>query len=308
MIGGERAQLGDADLEVAQNLEEERFELGIGAVDFVDEEDDGLVAEDGLQEGALQEEAHREEDVFLVGEAVGGFGEGAGAGEGLLKLIAEQLGVQELLGVLPFVERFGLVEAFVALQTDEGTAERTGDGFGQFGFADAGGPFGEQRFAELLRQVDCCGDFVIGDVLLAAERVFGLFNRLVCARIVHVRGRLLWLLASGTRPLRYVVVYLTGTRFARHRNSWGAVHIWGGDCMEGNSCQRWLILFTSFGGGTGQAQGRHLPPADWRAKGRHKAGTYHPLIGGAKGRHKACPYLPLIGGRRTGTRPAPTFR
>ena len=71
----------------------------------------------------MQEEAHGEEDVFLVGETVGGFGERAGAGKGLLQLIAEQLCVQQLLGVLPFIEGLGLVETFVALEADECAAE-----------------------------------------------------------------------------------------------------------------------------------------------------------------------------------------
>ena len=197
VVGDQRAQLGHTDLEVAQHLEQESFELGVGAVDFVDEEHDGLVAEDRLQQGALQEEAHRKEDVLFVGEAVGSFGERAGAGQGLLQLIAEQLGVQELLSVLPLIESFGLVQSFVALQADEGTAERAGDGLGQFGLADAGRPFGEQGFAQLLRQVDGGGDFVIGDVLLLAKTVFRLFNRLKCARCIHVRGRLLGTVASG---------------------------------------------------------------------------------------------------------------
>ena len=35
--------------------------------------------------------------------------------------------------------------------------------------------------------------------------------------------------------------------------------------MEGNACQQWLILFTSFGGGTGQAQGLPLPSVEWAA-------------------------------------------
>ena len=68
----------------------------------------------------------------------------------------------------------------------------------------------------------------------------------------------------------------------------GAVHIWGGDSREGNSCRRCLKLFTGFG--RGQAQGPPLLNADWRAEGRHKAR----------------PYLTLIGEQRAGTRPAPT--
>ena len=121
-------------------------------------------------------------------------------------------------------------------------------------------------------------------------------------------------LVSSRRSLAYIPTFQ------------GAVHIWGGNSREGNSCRRWLKLFAGFGRGRGQAQGLPLPSADWRAEGRHKAGTYLPLIEGrgqaqglplpaadwrgrgqaqgrhlpsadwrAEGRHKACTYLPLIG-------------
>ena len=115
----------------------------------------------------------------------------------------------------------------------------------------------------------------------------------------------------------------------------GAVHIWGGNSREGNSCRR----------------RRNCWPALGEEEGRHKACPYLPLFGGqgagtrpaptgalggragtrpdptfrclegrgqaqglplpfavwrAGGRHKACPYLPLFGGQGAGTRPAPT--
>ena len=84
--------------------------------------------------------------------------------------------------------------------------------------------------------------------------------------------------------------YSTLVRYFRVFRMFGAVHIWGGDSREGNSCRWCLKLFTGFG--RGQAQGLPLPAADWRAKGRHKA----------------CPYRPLIGEQRAGTRPAHTVR
>ena len=34
-----------------------------------------------------------------------------------------------------------------------------------------------------------------------------------------------------------------------------AVYVWGGNSVEGNLCQRWVLLFSGFGG-SGQAQGR----------------------------------------------------
>ena len=45
--------------------------------------------------------------------------------------------MQELRGMVPFVQGFALLHAVVALQTDEGTRQDFRQGFGKFGFTDA---------------------------------------------------------------------------------------------------------------------------------------------------------------------------
>ena len=75
----QRAQLGHADLEVAQDFEQEGFELGVGPVDLVDQQDGRLLAQDGPEQRTLEQEAHGEEDIFLACQPVGGLGQAAGA-------------------------------------------------------------------------------------------------------------------------------------------------------------------------------------------------------------------------------------
>ena len=48
LAGAERAQLGDAHLEVGEHLEEEGLELGIGLVHLVDQQDDLARRRDGV--------------------------------------------------------------------------------------------------------------------------------------------------------------------------------------------------------------------------------------------------------------------
>ena len=77
-----------------------------------------------------------------------------GAGDHLADLVLEDLGVEELLGVLPLVERLGLVEPLVALEADQLVVERAGEHLGELGLADAGRPFDQDRLLEAARQVD----------------------------------------------------------------------------------------------------------------------------------------------------------
>ena len=61
---------------------------------------------------------------------------------------------QQLLGVVPLVQRAGLVDALVALQPDQPGVRRRGDGLGQLGLADAGGALDQQRLAEAVGEED----------------------------------------------------------------------------------------------------------------------------------------------------------
>src|SRR6185312_14776634 len=101
LLGADRlAELGDRHLEVRQELEQERLELVVGAVDLVDEQDDRAVVLDRLEQRPAQQEAAREQ-LALVDAALGG---------------AER---EELARVVPVVQRLVDVDALVALQADQ---------------------------------------------------------------------------------------------------------------------------------------------------------------------------------------------
>ena len=93
--------LGDRDLEVGEHLEQEGLELVVGAVDLVDEQDDGLLGGDRLQQRPADEELGPEELLLVDGALLRG------------------ADVQQLAGVVPLVDGVGDVEALVALQADQ---------------------------------------------------------------------------------------------------------------------------------------------------------------------------------------------
>src|SRR4051812_37942699 len=136
--GFEQAELGDRDLEVAEELEQHRLELLVGLVDLVDEQDDRVLGGDRAHQRALEEELLAE-DVVLHLLPAGTLGLG--------------LDAQQLLAVVPFVERLGLVEALVALQAHEAAVEVLRQRTGELRLADAGRALDEDRLAELGGQV-----------------------------------------------------------------------------------------------------------------------------------------------------------
>src|SRR5205823_8801814 len=70
-------------------------------------------------------------------------GEASGAGEKLAELVAKDLGVEELLRVLPLVESFRLVESFVALESHHRPPGGGRGGARELGLADSGRPLDE---------------------------------------------------------------------------------------------------------------------------------------------------------------------
>ena len=142
---------GNRDLEVRQDLEEEALELDVGAVDLVDEEDGGpLRLGDGLEQRALQEEVLRE-DVRLLRRH-----------RPLVPLL--QPDPEDLLRVVPLVERRRRVEALVALEPDQVRPVDPGQDLGDLGLADARVPLDEERLPQRRRQVHRRRDGRVGDV------------------------------------------------------------------------------------------------------------------------------------------------
>ena len=150
--------LRNGDLEIAQNLEQERLELGIGLVDLVDQQHDRPRGSDGLQQRTGLEEALREKGVRLHGDPVHGLQDGAGPGDDLVDFFLDHLGVEQLLGVLPLVERLGLVQPLIALQPDERPAQAAGHRLGQLGLTHSGRPFDQDRLVRGLGQKDDGGN------------------------------------------------------------------------------------------------------------------------------------------------------
>jgi hypothetical protein len=109
-------------------------------------------------------------------------------------LVLQDLGVEELLAVLPLVEGLGLVQALVALHADQGLVQADGDRAGEVGLADPGGAFDEDRLAQVVGQVDRRGDLWRGDVAGPRQHLRHRLHR------GQARWRLLLL-----RPVRHMV-------------------------------------------------------------------------------------------------------
>jgi len=94
--GAERPELRHAHLEVGQHFEQERLELRVGLVDLVDQQHDFPGCHDRPEERPLEEIVGRED---VAGDVLPA-----------LSLGAVGLDAQELLLVVPLVERARLVE------------------------------------------------------------------------------------------------------------------------------------------------------------------------------------------------------
>src|SRR5437773_7821913 len=133
--------LGNRDLEVRQQLEQERLELLVRPVDLVDQQDRRrlILVVDRVQQRPPQQELLTEDLAFR---------------EPAILALVEQPDVQELARVVPFIDRVREVDAFVALQADQPRAEHVGHDLGRFGLADPGLALDEQGLFELQGEVD----------------------------------------------------------------------------------------------------------------------------------------------------------
>ena len=137
-----RAELGNRDLEFGEQLEQKPFELLVGAIDLVDQQDGRTRARriDRLQQRPLDEKR------FAVELAVARLSRSSACGR------VEDPQLEQLARVVPFVERVADVEAFVALQANQIGVERGGDRGGQRGLADARLALEKQRSFQAQRE------------------------------------------------------------------------------------------------------------------------------------------------------------
>jgi hypothetical protein len=81
------------------------------------------------------------------------------------------LDAQQLLLVVPLVQRPGFVQPLVALQPDEPPPAGAGDGLGQLGLAYPGGALDEYGLGQVFGKKDGIGGGFVGHVARRQQRV-----------------------------------------------------------------------------------------------------------------------------------------
>ena len=174
---GHRAELGNGDLEIAEDFQQQRFELGIRLVDLVDQQHAAGRLLQRLQQRPRLDEFLGEEHVAEIVQLVERGVQRLGAAEHFAELVLQDLRVEKLLGVFPLIERLGLVEPLVALQADHLQPAPGRDRLRKLGLADAGGAFDQDRLFDLLRQIDRGRDLPARDIALRGKAAFHCLDR-----------------------------------------------------------------------------------------------------------------------------------
>ena len=176
LLGDDRAQLGDRHLVVGQDLEQQRLGLDLDPVDLVDQQHDGILGADRLEQRAGQEELVGEDVVVDLAPRVG---------------VLVGLDAQQLLLVVPLVQRFGLVEPLVALEADQPGAGHLRRRLGELRLAGASRTLDEHRLAEPVGEEHHAGDPVVGQVVHVAEPVSHLLHALeaLCCHASNATAR-----------------------------------------------------------------------------------------------------------------------
>ena len=162
----DHAELRDRDLEVGEDLEQHRLELLVGLVDLVDQQDDRVLGADRLEQRPGEEEVLAEDVAARPSPRALGCRLGLAGGLGL--------DPQQLLAVVPLVERLCLVEPLVALKANQPAVGRTRERLGELGLADACGALDQHRLAEPLREEGDERGRLVGQVSDLAESLANL--------------------------------------------------------------------------------------------------------------------------------------
>ena len=172
----EGADLRDGDLELREQLEQDCLERLVGAVHLVDEQHDRLLGPDRIQQRPHRQEALGEEQALLGRHRVDGLGQVVRVPQQLGDLVAQDLRVEQLLAVVPVVQRLGLVLTLVALQAHQAPAGGQRERLGQLGLADPGRALQEQRLVEPGQQEHARREPLVGKVAVLGEPTDDLVN------------------------------------------------------------------------------------------------------------------------------------
>ena len=172
-----RSEFRDGDLKIAEDFQQQRFELGIRFVDFVDQQHAAGGLLQRLQQRPRFDEFLGEEHVAEIVQLLQRRLQRFGAAEHFAELVFQDLRVQKLLGVFPLVERLGFVQPLIALQADHLQPAPRRDRFRKLGLADAGGTFDEDGFFDLLRKIDRGRDLPARNIALRGKTAFHCLDR-----------------------------------------------------------------------------------------------------------------------------------
>ena len=151
------AELRDGDLEIGKHFQQECLKRFVGAIEFVDEQyrwPPGLRQFKRLQDGSLDEEITAVNGLLQRETVVSRF---------------SKADSHHLLGGVPFVCRRVQVKPFVTLQADQRAIQHRREHLGDFGLADAGFAFKQQRTAHAQCQENNGGQGAVGNVMRALQ-------------------------------------------------------------------------------------------------------------------------------------------
>jgi len=155
----DRTKLGNCHLIFRQHFEQIRFEGLVGAVQLVDQEHRrGTVARLERLHDRPPDEEPLGEDIarqrFTVNPA----------------LRFREPDLDHLPRIVPFVDRRGGVETFVALQAHERAAEPTREDLGDLRLAHARFAFEKERPSHLQGEKNACGEPAIGEIVVLLQQ------------------------------------------------------------------------------------------------------------------------------------------
>ncbi len=161
-----RAQLGNADLVLAQVFEQEGLEGLVGTVDLVDQQHGaGFRLLQGLQQRAAYQVALLVDLLLGALQAVL-----IRCGRGLRRGQLGRAQVQQLGRVVPFIQRLALLHAVIALQPDQAARQHACQRLGQRGLAHAGLALQQQRPLQPQGQEDGRGQAPVGEIAFGLQR------------------------------------------------------------------------------------------------------------------------------------------
>ena len=185
--GFDGADFRNGDLIGGEDFQQKRFEFLVGFIDLIDQQHRAVFLAQGLQQGAGFEEFLGKEHIAEAVQFLHGRFQARRIAQHIAHFIFQDLGIEQLLAVLPFVQGLGFIQTFVTLHADQRQAQPGRAGQCQFGLANTGGAFDQDRLGQIFGHEDRGGDLPGGDIALIAKPGDDVFHvvEFGCAGFCH---------------------------------------------------------------------------------------------------------------------------